>query len=246
MKILVPFKAVPDPDAVIPGRGEFADVKWMINPFDSIALEEALQIRDRGDATEVVAVTIGPPRIEEQVRVALAMGVERATRVDESRTIDPYFIAHLLRAVVARDTPGFVIMGKQAVDDDCNQVGQMLAGLLDWPQATFVSAIEIIDAGRRARCTRETDSGLQVVEISLPAVITTDLRLNEPRYVSLPGLIRARGKPIETIASDELLTDVQPRTRVIRNDRAPSRPQGTQVESATELLTKLREEAQAI
>src|SRR5436309_6784296 len=185
MKILVPFKSVPDPnDATFAGEAASAS-KSVINPFDEIAIEEALRIRERGEATEIVGVTIGAPAIDEQIRAALAMGVDRAIRVDDSRTLDPYAVARILGAVVKREAPHVVIMGKQAVDDDSNQVGQMLAGLLGWPQATFVSKVEFLDDKRHARCTRETDAGLEVVAIALPAVITSDLRLNQPRYVSL-------------------------------------------------------------
>src|SRR5437016_9157570 len=196
MKILVPFKSVPDPnDAVVAGAVSSAP-KSVINPFDEIAIEEALRIRERGEATEIVGATIGPTTVDEQIRSALAMGVDRAIRIDDSRALDPYGVARILRAVVEKEAPHVVIMGKQAVDDDSNQVGQMLAGLLGWPQATFVSKIEFLDNKTRARCTRETDAGLEVVELDLPAIITTDLRLNEPRYVSLTGLISARRKPI--------------------------------------------------
>src|SRR5205814_2837192 len=190
MKILVPFKSVPDPnDATFAGEAASAS-KSVINPFDEIAIEEALRIRERGEATEIVGVTIGAPSVDEQIRAALAMGVDRAIRIDDTRALDPYAVARILRVLIEKEAPHVVIMGKQAVDDDSNQVGQMLAGLLRWPQATFVSKIEFLGNKTRARCTRETDSGLEVVAIELPAIITTDLRLrlNEPRYVSLPGL----------------------------------------------------------
>src|SRR5438105_12778792 len=194
MKILVPFKSVPDPnDATFAGEAASAS-KAVINPFDEIAIEEALRIRERGEATEIVGVAIGGPPTDEQIRFALAMGIDRAIRIDDSRALDPYAVARILRALVEKETPDVVIMGKQAVDDDSNQVGQMLAGLLSWPQATFVSKIEFLDNKTRACCTRETDAGFQIVEANLPAIITTDLRLNEPRYVSLPGVIKARRK----------------------------------------------------
>jgi electron transfer flavoprotein beta subunit len=242
MKILVACKAVPDPDAA----SSTTETKWIINPFDAIALEEALQIKERGAASEVVAVSIGPPRVDEQLRAALAMGADRVVRIEEARPIDSYFVAKVLQAFVARESPDLIVMGKQAIDDDSNQVGQMLAGLLARPQATFVSQIELTDGGRRARCTRETDSGLQVIEVSLPAVITTDLRLNEPRYVSLPGLIKAQRKPIETLTCDDLRVNAQPHTATIRMDSTPSRHAGTRVHSVEELVTKLRDEAKAI
>ena len=246
MKILVAFKSVPDPnDAAIAGAA-VSTRKLVINPFDEIAIEEALRIRERGEATEIVSITIGAPAIDEQVRAALAMGVDRAIRVEDSRALDPYAVARILRAAVQKEAPDVVIMGKQAVDDDSNQVGQMLAGLLDWPQATFVSKIEFLDNKTRARCTRETDAGLEIVEVNLPAVITTDLRLNEPRYVSLPGLMRARGKPIEVLTCDQLEVSVRPLTTVLSIARPPRRPGGTRVDSVEELIAKLRQEAKVI
>src|SRR5437899_8096169 len=215
MKILVPFKSVPDPnDATVPGAAGSAS-KSVINPFDEIAIEEALRIRERGDAAEIVGVTIGAPAVDEQIRAALAMGVDRAIRIDDSRALDPYAVARILRALVEKETPDVVIMGKQAVDDDSNQVGQMLAALLAWPQATFVSKIEFLDNKTRARCTRETDDGLELVVIRLPAIITVDLRLNEPRYVSLPGLMKARRKSIEIETCDQLRVTVRPLTSVL-------------------------------
>jgi len=246
MKILVPFKSVPDPnDATFAGEAASAS-KSVINPFDEIAIEEALRIRERGEATEIVGVTIGAPSVDEQIRAALAMGVDRAIRIDDARALDPYAVARILRAVVEKEAPHVVIMGKQAVDDDSNQVGQILAGLLGWPEATFVSSIEFLDNKTRARCTRETDAGLEVVELDLPAIITTDLRLNEPRYVSLPGLIRARRKPIEVLTCDQVGVNVRPLTTVLAVARPPKRPAGTRVESVEELITKLKQEAKVI
>ena len=242
MKILVTFKSVPDPYE----GGSAASAKSVINPFDEIAIEEALRIRERGEANEIVGVTIGPASIDEQVRAAMAMGVDRAIRIDDSRLLDPYAVARILRIIVEREAPQAVLMGKQAIDDDSNQVGQMLAGLLGWPQATFVSKIEFLDSRTRARCTRETDSGLEVIEINLPAVITADLRLNEPRYVSLPGLMKARKKPIEVQSCEQLGVDVQPPTTIISTARPPKRSAGVRVESVEELVIKLREEAKVI
>ncbi|HEY8848099.1 MAG TPA: electron transfer flavoprotein subunit beta/FixA family protein, partial [Thermoanaerobaculia bacterium] len=220
--------------------------KSVINPFDEIAIEEALQIRERGEATEIVGVTIGAPAVDEQIRAALAMGVDRAIRIDDSRALDPYAVARILRALVEKEAPQIVIMGKQAVDDDSNQVGQMLAGLLGWPQATFVSKIEFLDNKARARCTRETDAGLEVVAIELPAIITTDLRLNEPRYVSLPGLMKARRKPIEILTCDQLGVTVRPLTTTLSTSRPPKRAAGTRVDSVEELMAKLRQEAKVL
>ena len=246
MKILVPFKSVPDPnDATVAGAAVSAG-KSVINPFDEIAIEEALRIRERGDAAEIVAVTIGAPAVEEQIRAALAMGVDRAIRIDDSRALDPYAVARILHALIKKEVPHVVIMGKQAVDDDSNQVGQMLAALLGWPQATFVSKIEFLDNKTRARCTRETDGGLEVIAIKLPAIITTDLRLNEPRYVSLPGLMKARRRPIEILTCDELRVAVRPLTSVLSIASPPKRAAGTRVDSVEELITKLRQEAKVL
>ena len=246
MKILVCFKSVPDPnEATIPGAA-VSTPKSIINPFDEIAIEEALRIRERGEATEIVGATIGAPAVDEQIRGALAMGIDRAIRIDDSRALDPYAVARILSAVVEKETPHIVIMGKQAVDDDSNQVGQMLAGLLGWPQATFVSKIDFLDNKTRVRCTRETDAGLEVVEANLPAIITADLRLNEPRYVSLPGLIRARRKPIDVLTCDQLGVTVRPLTTVLSVARPAKRAAGTRVESVEELLTKLKQEAKVL
>ncbi|MEO7167797.1 MAG: electron transfer flavoprotein subunit beta/FixA family protein [Spartobacteria bacterium] len=239
-KILVAFKSVPDPYA---GGGE---AKSVVNPFDEIAIEEALRMRERGEATEIVGVTIGPAAVDEQVRAALAMGVDRAIRIDDARALDPYAVARILRALVEKEAPQLVLMGKQAVDDDSNQAGQMLAGLLGWPQATFISKIELLDGGARARCTRETDTGLEVIELQLPAIVTSDLRLNEPRYVSLPGLMKARKKAIEVLSCEQLGVTVQPLTSVLSTTRPPRRSAGARVESVEELVRKLKEEAKVL
>ena len=227
MKILVPFKSVPDPNDAIVAGAAVSIPKSVINPFDEIAIEEALRIRERGEAAETVGITIGAPTVDEQIRAALAMGVDRAIRIDDSRALDPYAVARILRVLIEKEAPHVVIMGKQAVDDDSNQVGQMLAGLLRWPQATFVSKIEFLGNKTRARCTRETDAGLEVIEIKLPAIITTDLRLNEPRYVSLPGLMKARRKSIEVLTCDQLGVTVRPLTTVLSVARPPSAPKAT-------------------
>ena len=241
-KILVPFKSVPDPSA-----GAAASTsKLVINPFDEIAIEEALRIRERGEATEIVGVTIGASAVDEQIRAALAMGIDRAIRIDDSRALDPYAVARILRALIEKEAPHVVIMGKQAVDDDSNQVGQMLAGLLGWPQATFVSKIEFLDNRMRVRCTRETDGGLEVIAIDLPAIITTDLRLNEPRYVSLPGLMKARRKPIEALTCEQLRVTVRPLTTTISTSSPTKRAAGTRVASVEELMAKLKQEAKVL
>jgi len=246
MKILVPFKSVPDPNNATVAGAAASMPKSVINPFDEIAIEEALRIRERGEAAEIVGVTIGASAVDEQIRAALAMGVDRAIRIDDSRALDPYAVARILRALIENEAPHVVIMGKQAVDDDSNQVGQMLAGLLGWPQATFVSKIEFLDNKTRARCTRETDGGLEVVAINLPAIITTDLRLNEPRYVSLPGLMKARRKPIEILSCDQQRVTVRPLTTTLSTSRPPKRAAGTRVDSVEELIAKLRQEAKVI
>ena len=173
----------------------------------------------------------------------MAMGVDRAIRIDDARALDPYAVARILRAAVEKEAPQIVLMGKQAVDDDSNQAGQMLAGLLGWPQATFISKIEFLENGARARCTRETDGGLEVIEVDLPAIVTTDLRLNEPRYVSLPGLMKARKKPIEVLTCEQLGVQVEPLTTTFSIARPPKRAAGTRVESVEELVRKLKEEA---
>jgi len=229
MKILVPFKSVPDPnDAIVPGAAA-STAKSVINPFDEIAIEEALRIRERGDATEIVGVTIGAPVVDEQIRAALAMGVDRAIRVDDLRALDSYAVARILRALIEKEMPHVVIMGKQAVDDD-----------------SFVSKIEFLDRKTRARCTRETDSGLEVVAIELPAIITTDLRLNEPRYVSLPGLMKARRRPIEILTCDQLRVAVRPLTTVLSIASPPKRAAGTRVDSVEELIARLRQETKVL
>lgn len=246
MKILVCFKSVPDPyESAAPG-GSMSAAKAVINPFDEIAIEEALRIRERGQATETVGVTIGAAAVDEQIRAALAMGVDRALRIDDARPLDSYAVARILRALVEKEAPQVVLMGKQAVDDDSNQAGQMLAGLLGWPQATFISKIEFLDGQTRARCTRETDGGLEVIEVKLPAIITTDLRLNEPRYVSLPGLMKARKKPIEVLTCEQLGVKVQPLTTTLSTSRPPRRAVGTRVESVEELVSKLKQEAKVL
>ncbi|MDQ3117450.1 MAG: electron transfer flavoprotein subunit beta/FixA family protein [Verrucomicrobiota bacterium] len=245
-KILVAFKSVPDPYAEAAPGGSASTAKSVINPFDEIAIEEALRIRERGEASEIVGLTIGPATVDEQVRAAMAMGVDRAIRIDDARALDPYAVARILRAAVEKEAPQLVLMGKQAVDDDSNQAGQMLAGLLGWPQATFISKIEFLDNRTRARCTRETDGGLEVVEVTLPAIVTTDLRLNEPRYVSLPGLMKARKKPIEVLTCAELGVQIAPLTTTVSTARPPKRTAGARVESVEELVAKLKQEAKVI
>jgi len=246
MKILVCFKSVPDPNESSVRGAAVSTSKSVVNPFDEIAIEEALRIRERGEAAEITGVTIGAPAVDEQIRSALAMGIDRAIRIDDSRVLDPYAVARILKAIVEKEAPHVVIMGKQAVDDDSNQVGQMLAGLLGWPQATFVSKVEFLENKTRVRCTRETDAGLEIIEANLPAIITADLRLNEPRYVSLPGLMRARRRPIEVLTCDQLEVTVRPLTTVLSVARPTKRAAGTRVESVEELVTKLKLDAKVL
>jgi electron transfer flavoprotein beta subunit len=245
MKILVPFKRVPEADAQSM-CGTLDEARWMINPFDEIALEEALRLKERGLASEIAGVTISSCAAEDQIRAALAMGIDRAIRVEDSRELDPYAVARLLAGIVRQEQPALVIMGKQAVDDDAGQVGQMLAGLLEWPQATFVSQIEFSAPGRQARCVRETDRGLETIEVCLPAVFTADLRLNEPRYVSLPATMKARRLPIEVVTPEQLGVSVQPRTTVLATVAAPRRNGGARVASLEDLLSRLRQHDQVL
>jgi electron transfer flavoprotein beta subunit len=252
MQILVPTKRVPDPDQKIRIAADgssiaAADTPYIVNPFDAIALEEALRIRERLSVPVTVTVVgIGGDEYEHQLRTGLAMGADRALLVHCERTLDPWNVAQLLAAVARRDPPGLVLMGKQAVDDDANQTGQMLAALLDWPQATFASRIEILDGGASLRVARETDAGLETVCVGVPAVITTDLRLNEPRYASLPAMMKARKKPIERIAVTDLGVTLEPRVQVLRLERSMQRRSCVRVKDVDELVDRLRHEAKVI
>jgi electron transfer flavoprotein beta subunit len=241
MKILVPVKRVVDPYAKVrplaDGSGiDTAGVKFEINPFDEIAVEEAVRQKEKNAAIEIVVVSIGPAICEEQLRKALAMGADRAVLLETESAVDPPGIASLLASFVRDEAPDLVLMGKQATDDDSNQVGQMLAALLDWPQATFASKLEISES--RARVTRETDTGEEVLEFDLPGLVTTDLRLNEPRYIALPGIIKARGKPLDK----RLLSSIpEPRSRIVRVEQAAPRTPGRKVGSVEELVVAIRE-----
>ncbi len=256
MKILVPLKRVPDPDTRIrvkpDGSGvETEGVNYAINPFDAIALEEALRIEERLGEIDIVIVSIGGEECAEQLRTGLAMGADRAliVRVDGASSpieLDPLAIAKVLAALYQREQPDFVLMGKQAIDDDSNQVGQMLAAILGIGQATFVSELELMDNNTKARCGRETDAGIERVVVNLPAIITTDLRLNEPRYVSLPGIMRARKKPMEEITLADLRVNVASRTHVLALEPPPKRKAGVKVSSVEELVDKLKNEAKVI
>jgi electron transfer flavoprotein beta subunit len=248
MKILVPTKRVCNPDETIrvrpDGRGiDDSGIAHVINPFDAIALEEAMRIRERvGSACEIVAVGIGGTEYESELRTALAMGANRALRVDCDQDVDPWCVAHLLAAVVRRERPDLVLMGKQAVDDDCNQTGQMLAGLLDWPQATFASRVEFLD-GATVKVARETDLGLETVIVRFPAVITADLRLNEPRYASLPALMKAKKRPIEVVSFNDLDVAIELRVQTVRLEPATVERTCVRVVDVDELVHRLRYEA---
>ncbi len=249
MKILVPIKRVPDPYAkirILPdGRGiDETGLKWEINPFDEIAVEEAVRTREAGKCEEVLVVSIGGTECQEQLRKALAIGADRALLIEHAGMLEPLDTARVLKAVFEREQPTVVLMGKQAIDDDFNQTGQMLAGLLGLPQATFASKIEWLNG--EARVSREVDAGIETVRVKLPAVITTDLRLNEPRYVPLPGIIRARTKPLQTMSLQELGVNPTSLVQIIGMADPPTRPPGRKVSSVDELITALREEAKVL
>jgi electron transfer flavoprotein beta subunit len=249
MKILVPVKRVVDYNVKVrvksDGTGvETAGVKMSMNPFDEIAVEEAVRLKEKGIATEIVAVSMGVAACGETIRTALAMGADRGILVQTDVPLEPLAVAKLLKALVDRDQPGLIIMGKQAIDDDMNATGQMLAALLGWPQGTFASKIEIADG--KLTVTREIDGGLETLALTLPAIITTDLRLNEPRYASLPNIMKARKKPIETIAPDALGVDPAPRLTIVKVVEPPRRTAGKKVGSVAELVMKLRTEAKVI
>ena len=246
MKVLVPVKRVVDFNVKVrvkaDGSGvDLANVKMAMNPFDEIAIEEALRLREAGNATEVVAVSAGEAGVAETIRTALAMGADRGILVKTEGRLEPLTVAKLLRAVVLKEEPGLVILGKQAIDDDANQTGQMLAALLDWPIATFASKIAI--DGETATVTREVDGGHETLKLPLPAVVTTDLRLNEPRYASLPNIMKAKRKPIEEMTAADLGIDTTPRLTVIKVSEPPTRRAGVKVSSVGELVDRLRNEA---
>ena len=245
MKILVPCKRVPDPDQKLRLNAGGTDIDataltFILNPFDAIAVEEALRIREttQPDA-EIIAVSIAPTEGEADLRTALAMGADRALLIEHNGSLDPWNVARLLAAVIERESPGLVLMGKQAVDDDANQTGQFLAAQLGWPQATFASQIEFVDDGLRVH--RETDLGIEVIRTTLPAVVTADLRLNEPRYASLPSILKAKKKTIDHTTAAELGITLEPRVRLLDMELINSQRNCVKVSSATELLEKLRE-----
>ena len=249
MKIIVPVKRVVDYNVKIrvkaDGSGvDLANVKMSMNPFDEIAVEEALRIKEAGKATEVVVVSIGPAGAAETLRTGLAMGADRGIHVKTDETVEPLSVAKILKAVADAEQPGLMILGKQAIDDDMNATGQMLAALLGWPQGTFASKIEIGDG--TFTVTREVDGGLQTVELKSPAIVTTDLRLNEPRYASLPNIMKAKKKPIETLAPAALGVDVAPRLVTLKVEEPPKRKGGAKVPDVAALIDKLRNEAKVI
>ncbi|MCX7630513.1 MAG: electron transfer flavoprotein subunit beta/FixA family protein [Geminicoccaceae bacterium] len=246
MRILVPVKRVVDYNVKVrvkaDGSGiDTANVKMSMNPFDEIATEEAIRMKERGVASEIVAVSLGESRCQETLRTALAMGADRAILVETNVELQPLAVAKLLKAIVAREQPGLVIMGKQAIDDDSNQTAQMLAGLLGWPQATFASRIDIAEGW--ATVQREIDEGLETVRVRLPAVISVDLRLNEPRYASLPNIMKAKKKPLEVLPPEALGVDPVPRLRYLRFEEPPKRKAGIKVSSVKELVERLKNEA---
>lgn len=251
MKILVPLKRVPDSDSRIRVRAdrsgiETDGVKFAVNPFDLIALEEALRLREKTGPGEIVVVTIGGDECAEQLRTGLAMGADRAILVKADGPLDSLAVAKILAAVFRREQPSLVLMGKQAIDDDSNQAGQMLAGLLGVGQITFVSKLELADGLATARCSRETDAGIEQVTVTLPAVLTADLRLNEPRYVSLPGIMKAKKKLLEEITLGALGVGATGRTRVLKLEHPPGRKAGVRVKTVDELIARLRDEAKVL
>ena len=244
MKVLVPVKRVVDYNVKVRVRSdgsgvELNNVKMSMNPFDEIAVEEALRLREAGKATEVVVVSIGPQQASETIRTGLAMGADRGILVKAEGNVEPLAVAKILKAIVDEEKPGLVILGKQAIDDDSNQTGQMLAALLNWSQATFASKLEV--DGSDFNVTREVDGGLQTVKLKGPAIVTTDLRLNEPRYASLPNIMKAKKKPIEEKAPRDYGVDTKPRLEIVKTAEPPGRKSGVKVASVAELVGKLKE-----
>ena len=245
MKVLVPVKRVVDANVKVrvkpDGSGvDLANVKMAMNPFDEIAVEEALRLKEGGKATEIVCISIGAAQAAETIRTGLAMGADRGIHVKTEGTVEPLTVAKILKKIVDEEKPGLVILGKQAIDDDCNQTGQMLAALLGWPQGTFASKVAI--DGDHVSVTREIDGGLQTVKLKMPAVVTTDLRLNEPRYASLPNIMKAKKKPIAEKTVQDLGVDVTPRLKVLKTSEPAGRKSGVKVKTVAELVDKLRNE----
>ena len=249
MKILVPVKRVVDYNVKVrvkaDGSGvDTANVKMSMNPFDEIATEEAIRLKEKGTASEVVAVSLGEARCQETLRTALAMGADRAILVESTAELQPLAVAKLLKAVCLKENPGLVILGKQAIDDDSNQTGQMLSALMGWPQATFASKVKF--SGEKAEVTREVDGGLETISIKLPAVITTDLRLNEPRYVTLPNIMKAKKKTLENLKPEALGVDVSPRLSTLKVVEPSKRKAGMKVADVKALVDKLRNDAKVL
>ncbi len=249
MKVLVPVKRVVDYNVKVRVKSdqtgvETANVKMSMNPFDEIAVEEAVRLKEKGIATEIIAVSAGPTAAQEQIRTALAMGADRGILVEHDGTLEPIAVAKILQAIVAKESPQLVLLGKQAIDDDMNATGQMLAALLGWAQGTFASKLEV--AGDSATVTREVDGGLETVTIKLPGIVTADLRLNEPRYASLPNIMKARKKPIDVMKPADLGVDPTPRLTVLKVEEPAKRIAGKKVASVQELVDKLRNEAKVI
>ena len=249
MKILVPVKRVVDYNVKIrvksDGSGvELASVKMSMNPFDEIAVEEAIRLKEAGKAEEIIAVSIGPDKAQETIRTALAMGADRGIHVKTDDLVEPLGVAKILKSLVEAETPDLVVLGKQAIDDDSNQTGQMLAALLGWPQGTFASKFELSDGS--ALVTREVDGGLETVKLNMPAILTTDLRLNEPRYASLPNIMKAKKKPIDVKSPADIGVDIAPRHSIISTNEPAGREAGIKVESVAELVSKLKDEAGVI
>jgi electron transfer flavoprotein beta subunit len=249
MKVLVPVKRVVDYNVKVrvksDGSGvDIANVKMSMNPFDEIAVEEATRLKEKGAATEVIAVSCGVTQCQETLRTAMAIGADRAILVDTAEELQPLAVAKLLKALVEKEQPQLVILGKQAIDDDCNQTGQMLAALLGWPQATFASKIEIVDG--KAIVSREVDGGSETLSLTLPAIVTTDLRLNEPRYVTLPNIMKAKKKQMDTFKPEDLGVNVQPRIKTLKVSEPPKRSAGVKVADVAALVDKLKNEAKVI
>ena len=253
MKVLVPVKRVVDYNVKVrvksDGTGvDIANVKMSMNPFDEIAVEEAVRLKEKGAATEVIAVSCGVTQCQETLRTAMAIGADRAILVETTEELQPLAVAKLLKALVAKEQPGLVILGKQAIDDDCNQTGQMLAALTDLPQATFASKVEVegTSPGGKAKVTREVDGGLETLSITLPAIVTTDLRLNEPRYVTLPNIMKAKKKQLDVVKPADLGVDIKAHIKTLKVSEPPKRSAGIKVPDVATLVSKLKNDAKVI
>ena len=249
MKVIVPVKRVVDYNVKVRVKADqsgmdLANVKMSMNPFDEIAVEEAVRLKEKGVVTEVIAVSCGVTQCQEPLRTAMAIGADRAILVETSEELQPLAVAKLLKALMDKEQPGLVILGKQAIDDDCNQTGQMLAALADLPQGTFASKVEVVDG--KVNVTREVDGGLEVLSLTLPAIVTTDLRLNEPRYVTLPNIMKAKKKQMDIVKPEDLGVDVSPRLKTLKVSEPPKRGAGIKVPDVATLVEKLKNEAKVI